>query len=61
VSESGHRRCDECIDERTCGVPLVMKEVRDATSKMLDSTTLADIIQRVASASREKEPINYVI
>jgi hypothetical protein len=38
-----------------------MKEVRDATSKILDSATLADIVQRVAAASREKEPINYVI
>jgi DNA-binding IscR family transcriptional regulator len=61
VSKTGYRHCDECIDERTCGVRLVMKEVRDATAKILDSTTLADVIRRVEVAARGKEEINYAI
>jgi Rrf2 family protein len=61
VSESGYRRCDECIEERSCCVRLVMKEVRDATAKILDSTTLADVMRRVEVAARDKEAINYTI
>jgi Rrf2 family protein len=61
VSQTGYRRCDECIDERTCGVRLVMKEVRDATAAILDSTTLEDIVSRVEQAVRTKDPLNYVI
>ena len=61
VSETGYRRCDECVEERSCCVRLVMKEVRDATAKILDSTTLADVMRRVEVAARAKEAINYTI
>lgn len=61
VSQTGYRRCDECIDERTCGVRLVMKEVRDATAKILDSTSLADIVSQVEVAGRGKEALTYAI
>jgi DNA-binding IscR family transcriptional regulator len=40
-------RCEECIDEQTCGVRLAMKEVRDATAHILDNTTLAGLNARV--------------
>jgi Rrf2 family protein len=46
VSQTAYRRCDECIDELTCGIRSVMKEVRDATSAILDGTTLNDLIVR---------------
>src|SRR5262245_29387891 len=46
VSQSAYRRCDECIDELTCGIRQVMKEVRDATAAILDSTTLEDLLTR---------------
>ena len=42
VSETAYMKCAECVDERTCGVRLAMKEVRDATARILDHTTLAD-------------------
>src|SRR4051794_23270276 len=45
VSQTAYRRCDECENELTCGVRMVMKEVRDATSKILDGTTLADVLE----------------
>lgn len=41
VSQTAYARCEECVDEQTCGVRLAMKEVRDATAKILDNTTLA--------------------
>jgi Rrf2 family protein len=46
VSQTAYRRCDECFDELTCGIRSVMKEVRDATSSILDGTTLEDMIAR---------------
>src|SRR3989338_8518123 len=36
VSRRAHRTCDECVDERICGVRAVMQEVRDATASILD-------------------------
>jgi Rrf2 family protein len=47
VSVTAYRRCDECIDEETCGIRLAMKEVRDATSHILDNTSLAGLNARV--------------
>ena len=46
VSQTAYRRCDECIDEMTCGIRSVMKEVRDRTAEILDGTTLEDLILR---------------
>jgi Rrf2 family protein len=43
VSQTAYMRCAECVDEQSCGVRLAMKEVRDATARILDNTTLADI------------------
>ena len=40
VSQTAYKPCDECVDERTCGVRLAMKEVRDVTAEILDHTTL---------------------
>ena len=48
VSQTAYRRCDECDDELTCGIRIVMKEVRDATAKVLDRTTLADVLELVS-------------
>jgi len=53
VSQTAYMRCAECVDELTCGVRLAMKEVRDATARILDSTTLADVNARVARKRRK--------
>lgn len=37
-----YRRCDDCKDEKTCEVRRLMRQVRDATSTILDNTSLAD-------------------
>ena len=50
VSQTAYRRCDECPDEQACGVRLAMKEVRDATARILDNTTLAGLNAQVARA-----------
>lgn len=55
VSQTAYMKCDECRDEQTCGVRLAMKEVRDATARILDGTTLADVNKRVdAQTSRRR-------
>ncbi|MEQ1575805.1 MAG: Rrf2 family transcriptional regulator [Vicinamibacterales bacterium] len=47
VSQTAYMKCEECGDEKTCGIRLAMKEVRDATAKILDNTTLAGLNAKV--------------
>ncbi len=61
VSRTSYMRCRECRDERTCGIRLVMKDVRDATARILDSTTLADMLKRVEAVVQGKEGLHYAI
>lgn len=51
VSQTAYVPCDECEDEKTCGIRLVMRDVRDAIASILDNTTLADVQHRVKIAS----------
>ena len=53
VSESSYASCQECLDERTCGIRLVMKDVRDAIADILDGTSLAQAMERSATAAKE--------
>lgn len=47
VSQTAYQRCEECEDERSCGVRLAMKEVRDATARILDGMSLTDVLKNV--------------
>ena len=53
VSETAYQRCTECHDEATCGIRLVMKDVRDAMAEILDHTTLQDMLQRSEDEKRK--------
>src|SRR5512134_683351 len=44
VSQTAYRRCEECVDELTCSIRHVMKEVHAATTHILDGTSLADLL-----------------
>ena len=61
VSRTAYMRCRECRDERTCGIRIVMKQVRDATAQILDSTSLADMLKRVEVAVTGREALNFSI
>ena len=61
VSKSAYIRCAECRDERTCGIRMVMKDVRDATARILDQTSLADMLKRIEFAVQGKDSLNYAI
>ena len=57
VSETAYARCQECADERTCGIRLVMKDVRDAMADILDGTSLADLLEREEKAAKKEKGI----
>ncbi len=61
VSKTAYEKCVECHDERTCGIRLLMKEVRDATAAILDSTTFADVINRSRANRRGERALTYSI
>ena len=61
VSKTAYVRCRECRDERTCGIRMVMKQVRDATAQILDSTTLEDMLKQVELAVLGKEAVSFSI
>jgi Rrf2 family protein len=45
VSQMAYEPCG-CPDEQTCGLRMVMGDVRNAIVGILDNTTLADVIKR---------------
>lgn len=51
VSQFAYMKCDDCQDEETCGIRIVMKQVRDVMGEILDGTTLADVIKEVEARS----------
>jgi Rrf2 family protein len=63
ASETAFRPCEECEDIESCGTRIIMRQVRDATSDILDRTTLADLLRRVQAArdGKKNEPVMYYI
>jgi Rrf2 family protein len=43
ASANYYQRCDDCPDEKRCGVHLVMFEVRNAIARVLDNRSLAEM------------------
>jgi Rrf2 family protein len=50
VSLTAYKRCADCFEESTCVIRRAMLLVRDGTAAILDSTTLADVIERREAA-----------
>ena len=48
ASDAAYRPCPDCLDTAACQIRWVMRQVRDATAKILDNTTLRDLIARRA-------------
>ncbi|HEY0977495.1 MAG TPA: Rrf2 family transcriptional regulator [Flavobacteriales bacterium] len=53
VTHNYYERCEECVDERTCGFHDVFADIRAATVEMLKNATLADVLQREQRLSRK--------
>ena len=61
VSENFYEKCS-CPNERLCGIRSVMKEVRDATAKILESVTVADLCERWHKLHQEPAgPFDFII
>lgn len=57
VSEMAYARCTECGNELTCGIRLVMKDVRDEMARILDGTSLADVLKKVDQAEANQTDV----
>lgn len=51
VSHLYYKKCEECIDESTCEIRVVMKDVRDAICEILDKTSLLELA-KIGSVSK---------
>ena len=45
VSETAYRKCEDCLDERTGSIRVVMKSVRDSIAEILDGTSLNSLLK----------------
>jgi len=62
VSEMSYATCSECDNEVTCGIRIVMKDVRDAIALILDGTSLQDALERIDNAKdAHKGILNFCI
>jgi DNA-binding IscR family transcriptional regulator len=52
VSSTAYQKYEDCHDELTCGIRLVMKEVRDSTARILDSMSLTDVMKSVQNGKQ---------
>jgi|HubBroStandDraft_2_1064218.scaffolds.fasta_scaffold25817_3 Rrf2 family protein len=59
ASRTAFRRCDDCKDEVTCAIRKVLLNVRDATSDILESHTLAHALadEKAGRKTRRKAAI----
>lgn len=53
VSLNFYEKCEECIDERTCGLRDVAADVRDASLRILTKTTVEDLLRRERKLARK--------
>ncbi|MCC7373398.1 MAG: Rrf2 family transcriptional regulator [Verrucomicrobiales bacterium] len=61
VSQTAYAPCKDCLDERTCVIRAMMKQVRDATAKILDETTLEDLLEKEQHLSRSLPVLDFHI
>ncbi len=61
VSQTAYAPCKDCLDERTCVIRAMMKQVRDATAKILDETTLEDLLEKEQQLSRSVPVLDFHI
>ncbi|MGE0636037.1 MAG: Rrf2 family transcriptional regulator [Bacteroidia bacterium] len=55
VSLNFYQRCEECVDEKTCGISQVAMQVRDATLAILENTSIADVLKKEQGLIKKKK------
>lgn len=63
LSKTAYQRCEGCKDESTCGVRLILREAHEATLRVLETRSLADLARMTKSAETEQRPesLRYAI
>lgn len=62
LGDAAPAKCPECADLATCGIRLVLADVKQAVSSVLDRTTLADMLERSEhERQRLLKAIDYTI
>jgi len=61
VSQMAYAACDDCEDERTCLIRMVMKDVRDSTARILEQTTLENMLVQKDRFKRTDGGLDFVI
>jgi Rrf2 family protein len=56
VSLNFYEPCEECVNEDTCGLRDVVKEVREASIRILSKTSLADTLKREEALKKLQKP-----
>src|SRR5215469_8465143 len=57
ASETAFKACEECPDVESCGIRIIMRQVRDRMAEVLDKTTLADLLRQMDEARQKKPPV----
>lgn len=60
VSYTAYKPCKECKDEHHCGIRLVMRDVREAMAKILDNTSLQEMVIKSKNVD-SKAVLNFQI
>lgn len=62
LSKTRYERCEECPDEKTCGIRLVLREVHEASLRVLEQTRLSDMLRMMNSArlTIDSAPMYYI-
>lgn len=61
LSRTAYQRCNECPNEATCSVRLVLREAHEASVHVLENTTIADMINRVGQERGAGPALRYSI
>lgn len=61
VSQTAYAPCKDCLDEKTCGIRAVLKQVRDATAQVLDETTFADLMEKEDRLNQTFSALDFTI
>lgn len=55
ASETAFKACEDCHDVEHCATRIIMRQVRDAISDVLDRTTLAELVKQADEGKLEPE------
>jgi Rrf2 family protein len=62
LNENGSSECENGADPSSCGIHMIMYEVKEAISSVLENTSIADLISRTdAESFRKSKIIDYSI